>query len=199
MDVSNAAGECGEVAMSNMGAAACSLLHLIAASKDELSKLRELRLEMQLLLHNAKEESQRRDSGCENEESQRRDCGCENEESEESIGSCLTNLEEAPSCSNATSSRSNTFPYLITREENAITPEKECPEKMRLLEAELEAELELLQLQLDAGSSSQSMKVQRMIFIVLSHVCLTWKRPKKCLLIEHNELFNCRLMTIMLQ
>lgn len=143
--------------MFNVGVA-CSLLHLIASSKDELSKMKDLRTDMEMLLQNVKQQVQRKDS-----------VSKVSVLKESPAASCLTDLKEVLSCGSLLSCQTTAAPYLLQGEESiAISGQsivcdesrKESVEGIGQLEAELEAELECLQIQLDSERFPQSMKVQ---------------------------------------
>lgn len=150
-------GPSGKENVLNVGVA-CSLLYLIASSKEELSKMKDLRTDMEMLLQNVKEEVRGRESAGETSVLK-----------ESPAASCLTDLKKVLSCSSLVSCQSTAAPYLFQGEESiAISSQsivcdesrKESVEGMGQLEAELEAELERLQLQLDTECFPQSMKVK---------------------------------------
>ncbi|KAK4760146.1 hypothetical protein SAY87_023277 [Trapa incisa] len=150
-------GSCGNENMLNMGVA-CSLLYLMASSRDELRKMKDLRTDVEMLLDNVKEFVQRKDSVSDKLVLK-----------ESPAASCLTGLKKVTSCSSGLlSSQSTATPYLLQGEEIVTLSgqsvvrdgsRKEYVEEMGPLEAELEAELERLQVQLDTESFPQSMKV----------------------------------------
>ncbi|OWM86792.1 protein POLAR-like 1 [Punica granatum] len=140
----------------NMGIA-CSMLYLIASSKNELSKMKELRTDVEMLLQNVKEEMRRKDSISETSISKA-----------SPTASCLTDLKEVSRCGSLLSSRATTAPYVLQGEETITISSlsivcdesrKESVEGMDQLEAELEAELGRLQLQLETESFPQSKKI----------------------------------------
>ncbi|XP_030523460.1 protein POLAR LOCALIZATION DURING ASYMMETRIC DIVISION AND REDISTRIBUTION-like isoform X2 [Rhodamnia argentea] len=145
--------------MFNLGAAG-SLLYLIAASKNELNKMEDLRKEMELLLQNVKEKVRRKDSSC------------DPSESTESVASCLTDIKEVLSCGSQLSEQSHRTPshlleqhrHMQLNQSSGCECKQEPVEGIEELEAELEAELERLQLQLDAETSSKQ-SYQEMIKI----------------------------------
>ncbi|KAL3746418.1 hypothetical protein ACJRO7_015385 [Eucalyptus globulus] len=134
----------------NLGVAG-SLLDLIAANKNELSKMEDLRKEMELFLQNVKEKVQRKVSSR------------EPFELTESVASCLTDMKEVFSCGSHLSEQSHRRPSLLLEQRRQMQlnqssgyeSRQEPVEGIEELEAELEAELERLQLQLDAGTSSK--------------------------------------------
>ncbi|XP_010063930.2 protein POLAR LOCALIZATION DURING ASYMMETRIC DIVISION AND REDISTRIBUTION isoform X2 [Eucalyptus grandis] len=134
----------------NLGVAG-SLLDLIAANKNELSKMEDLRKEMELFLQNVKEKVQRKVSSH------------EPFELTESVASCLTDIKEVFSCGSHLSEQSHRRPSLLLEQRRQMQlnqssgyeSRQEPVEGIEELEAELEVELERLQLQLDAGTSSE--------------------------------------------
>lgn len=136
--------------MFNLGAAG-SLLYLIAASKNELNKMEDLRKEMELVLQKVKEKVQRKDSSREPSEMM------------ESVASCLTDRREVLSRGSHISEQSHRTPSLWLEQHRRMQSNQSsgCESKqepvvgIEELEAELEAELEHLQLQLDAETSSK--------------------------------------------
>ncbi|KAF8035692.1 hypothetical protein BT93_C1656 [Corymbia citriodora subsp. variegata] len=143
-------GQYGKENMFNLGVAG-SLLYLIAASKNELNKMKDLRKEMELFLQNAKEKVRRKDSSR------------EPFELTESVASCLTDIKEVLNCGSHLSEQSHkTLSLLLERhrqmqcnQSSGCECRQEPGEGIEELEAELEAELERLQLQLDAEISSK--------------------------------------------
>ena len=112
----------------------CGLLHLIAESKNELQKMTELRIQMESVLQNVKEELRNNDLlGPKKLES--------NDGVEEGLG-FNNNL------------RSNKVLFDKSFKCNDVPKQEDCLEGMDRLEAELEVELELLQLHLDTGKLS---------------------------------------------
>lgn len=150
-------GRSGIDAPFNMGVA-FGLLYLIVASKNEMTKMVELRKEMEMLLQNLKEES--RGKSCslkvfENNDSSANSClTTDAREVSNSNISHLPDSENIVVCDEYESSSSSS--KCVTREQ-AI-----CSVGMNELELELEAELQRLQLHLDMDSSLNHPQKQRM-------------------------------------
>lgn len=124
----------------------CSLLYLFAASKNELTKMVELRTEMEMLLQNVKEELQRKDA-------LRKPF-----ESIDTLTYSTTDVQEGSNFNSRLSLQSQTS-YVLPDSETIMVhdqplkcktlQQEEYVEGMDELEAELEAELERLQAHLD--------------------------------------------------
>ncbi|XP_012443383.1 protein POLAR LOCALIZATION DURING ASYMMETRIC DIVISION AND REDISTRIBUTION isoform X1 [Gossypium raimondii] len=125
---------CGKESNFNVGVGCC-LLHLIAESKNELQKMKELKIQMEHVLQNVKEGLLNTDI-----------LVCKNLESNDGDG-----VDESLGFnSNLTSNK-----VLFDQSSNCDdAPKDACLEGMDRLEAELEVELERLLLHLDSGKSS---------------------------------------------
>lgn len=135
----------------NLGVA-CGLIYLIVASKNELTKMVELRTQMELLLQNAKEGLQRKNAPFDAKPL---------ELNEMNIASSTTDFHQASSSSSGSQFslqsgvvRDGCSEYI--RNEEGEGERDECVAGMDQLEAELEAELERLQLQLDSENDSSN-------------------------------------------
>ncbi|KAL3746412.1 hypothetical protein ACJRO7_015380 [Eucalyptus globulus] len=114
-----------------------SLLYLIAASRNELRKMENLRKEMELFLQNVREKVRRKVSSR------------EPFELTESVASCLTDVKEVLSCGSHLSGQSHRRPSLLLEQRRQMQlnqssgyeSTQEPVEGIEELEAELEAEL----------------------------------------------------------
>lgn len=128
----------------------CGLLYLIAASKNELGKLAELRKEMEMLLQNVKGELESKDALV------------KPLKKSDAIALSITDIQEVSS--------SNSFPsvhphtqYVQPESNNDmvcnhlleynLSEQDECAEEINELQAEFEIELQRLQLYLDQESA----------------------------------------------
>ncbi|EXB86683.1 hypothetical protein L484_013214 [Morus notabilis] len=142
-------GRCRNDASFNMGVA-CALLYLIGASKTEITKMVEVRKQMEILLRNFREELQNRNSGL------------KPIEIDDSVAYSTNHIRESSNSSTQISLQMNsarTTSYVVPESETTL----ECDDSFRRvvhereqhltgmdeLEAELEAELELLELHVD--------------------------------------------------
>ncbi|BFG17938.1 hypothetical protein CerSpe_042110 [Prunus speciosa] len=137
----------------NLGVA-CGLIYLIVASKNELTKMVELRTQMELLLQNAKEGLQSKNAPFDAKPL---------ELNEMNIASSTTDFHQASSSSSDSqfSLQSGVVRDVCSeyiRNEEGEGERDECVAGMDQLEAELEAELERLQLQLDSENDSSNSK-----------------------------------------
>ena len=167
------AGQCREDASFNLGLG-CSLLYLIAASKNELTKMVELRKEVEMLLQNVKVELQRKDALC------------KPFESNDTIAYSTTDIQEGSNSNSKISLQSQTTSHVLQDSESIMVHDQllinnhhqkeEHVEGMDELEAELVAELELLQIHLDRENltkhpQKQRLKVFGITFLFLSLIC----------------------------
>ncbi|GAV84306.1 hypothetical protein CFOL_v3_27750 [Cephalotus follicularis] len=148
---SSNSGQLREETSFNMGIGCC-LLYLFAASRNELDKMVELKIQMEMLLQNFKEKLQRKDAL--QKMSVPNDIFAHIDASEGPDSSSYSYLPtlKIPETSTATVyGQSKCFPREL----------EESSEEMDQLEAELAAELERLQLHLDPGLNypEQRMKV----------------------------------------
>lgn len=151
-------GQCRKDTSFNLGLG-CSLLYLIAASKNELTKMVELRTEMETLLQNVKKELQRKDALC------------KPFESIDTLAYSTTDAQEGSNFSSRLSLQSQTTSYILQDSETIMVHDQplksnthqreEYEEGMDELEAELEAELERLQVHLDRDNSLKHPQQQR--------------------------------------
>lgn len=135
----------------NLGVA-CGLIYLIVASKNELTKMVELRTQMELLLQNAKEGLQSKNAPFDAKPL---------ELNEMNIASSTTDFHQASSSSSDSqfSLQSGVVRDVCSeyiRNEEGEGERDECVAGMDQLGAELEAELERLQLQLDSENDSSN-------------------------------------------
>lgn len=159
-------GRCRNDASFNMGVA-CALLYLIGASKTEITKMVEVRKQMEILLRNFTEELQNRNSGL------------KTIEIDDSVAYSTNHIRESSNSSTQISLQMNsarTTSYVVPESEIIL----ECGDSFRRvvhereqhltgmdeLEAELEAELELLELHVDTEHplvlpQQQRLKVER--------------------------------------
>ncbi|KAI4379865.1 hypothetical protein MLD38_006108 [Melastoma candidum] len=141
------AGDGNKESAVNLGVA-CSLFYLAAASKNELEKMKELRIEMRAFLQEIKAELNRKHHA--------REPGGE-VVVVESPRSCLTDAVTTVNCS------SRRTPFVVAEEESIVRDRpsgsgetrQDCIREMEWLEAELEAELARLQLHLDPDIPSE--------------------------------------------
>ncbi|KAA8521700.1 hypothetical protein F0562_012373 [Nyssa sinensis] len=160
-EMAEVSGQCVNQASFNLGVG-FGLVYLITASKNELSKMMELRTQMEILLQDVKEElqSQRRETLSKTSDS--------NDNLAHSIADALESshvngcvpLQNLTSLENPADSETHLV-YNQSLNCDACRQEK-CVEGMDQLEAELEAELELLQLHLDAEVVLKRPKQQQM-------------------------------------
>ncbi|KAG4197970.1 hypothetical protein ERO13_A05G059400v2 [Gossypium hirsutum] len=113
----------------------CCLLHLIAESKNELQKMKELKIQMENVLQNVKEGLLNTDI-----------LVCKNLESNDGDG-----VDESLGFNSNLTSNKVLFDQSLNCDD---APKDDCLEGMDRLEAELEVELERLLLHLDSGKSS---------------------------------------------
>lgn len=138
--------QCRKDASFNLGVG-CSLLYLVAASKNELARMVELRTQMEMLLQNVKVELQRKDAMC------------NPFESNDTLAYSTTDIPEGSNSNSRISLRSQTTSSVLQDSENIIVhdqplesnthQQEQHVEGMDELEAELEAELERLQIHLE--------------------------------------------------
>ncbi|KAL5144830.1 Protein POLAR LOCALIZATION DURING ASYMMETRIC DIVISION AND REDISTRIBUTION [Glycine soja] len=124
----------------------CGLLYLIAASKNELSKMIELQKEMEMLLQNVKGELQSKDSLL------------KPLKQSDTLALSITDIQEVSSSSSHLSIHSN-IQYVQPESKSDMVPNRfleyntseqdECAEEINELRAEFEIELQRLQLYLD--------------------------------------------------
>ncbi|XP_030951251.1 protein POLAR LOCALIZATION DURING ASYMMETRIC DIVISION AND REDISTRIBUTION-like [Quercus lobata] len=156
--LSSSERQCREDASFNLGLG-CSLLYLIAASKNELTKMVELRKEVEMLLQNVKVELQRKD------------VLCKPFESNDTIAYSTTDIQEGSNSNSRISLQSQTTSHVLQDSESIMVHDQllisnhhqkeEHVEGMDELEAELVAELELLQIHLDRENSTKHPQQQR--------------------------------------
>ncbi|TYH15700.1 hypothetical protein ES288_A05G063000v1 [Gossypium darwinii] len=125
---------CGKESNFNVGVGCC-LLHLIAESKNELQKMKELKIQMENVLQNVKEGLLNTDI-----------LVCKNLESNDGDG-----VDESLGFNSNLTSNKVLFDQSLNCDD---APKDDCLEGMDRLEAELEVELERLLLHLDSGKSS---------------------------------------------
>ncbi|KAJ6758670.1 PROTEIN POLAR LOCALIZATION DURING ASYMMETRIC DIVISION AND REDISTRIBUTION [Salix koriyanagi] len=140
--------QCNREATVNLGVGCC-LLHLIAATKNELDKMLEMRMQMEKLLENVREELRKKDGLS---------------KLSNVCAYSTTHIVDGPDFEIQHSPQIFTSSYglpgssAITVCDHSLrweTPmQEECSEGMDKLEAELEVELERLQLHLDAVDNS---------------------------------------------
>ncbi|KAF3975765.1 hypothetical protein CMV_000991 [Castanea mollissima] len=150
--------QCRDDASFNLGLG-CSLLYLIAAAKNELTKMVELRTEMEMLLQNVKVELQSKDALS------------RPFESNDTIAYSTTDIQEGSNSNSRISLRSQTTSHVLQDSESIMVHDQllisnhhqkeEHLEGMDELEAELVAELELLQIHLDRENSTKHPQQQR--------------------------------------
>lgn len=109
----------------------CSLLYLVAASKNELDKMMELKIQMEMLLKNFKEELQVRNASAEG-------MGSNCHRSSQNLATSFVQPESSMTIMTCDQSLKCDTPKDL-----------ECLEGIDQLQVEFEAELECLQLQLD--------------------------------------------------
>ncbi|XP_022133236.1 protein POLAR LOCALIZATION DURING ASYMMETRIC DIVISION AND REDISTRIBUTION-like isoform X2 [Momordica charantia] len=129
----------------------CSLLYLVLASRNELSKMADLRRQMELFLQDIKEELRRKGDPFEPFQLNT-DLACSS-----------TDCQEGP-CSTSQLSYQQDFSSQILSDAQSTIPnhswkscpheQGECQERIDELESEFEAELERLQIHLEVESSS---------------------------------------------
>ncbi|KAJ6862147.1 hypothetical protein NC652_039096 [Populus alba x Populus x berolinensis] len=140
--------QCNREATVNLGVGCC-LLHLIAASKNELDKMLEMRMQMEKLLDNVREELRKKDGLS---------------KPSNVCAYSTTHIVDGPDFETQLSPQIFTSSYVLPGS-SAITVcdhslrwetpmQEECSEGMDKLEAELEVELERLQLHLDTVDNS---------------------------------------------
>lgn len=140
--------QCNREATVNLGVGCC-LLHLIAASKNELDKMLEMRMQMEKLLDNVREELRKKDGLS---------------KPSNVCAYSTTHIVDGPDFETQLSPQISTSSYVLPGS-SAITVcdhslrwetpmQEECSEGMDKLEAELEVELERLQLHLDTVDNS---------------------------------------------
>nr|XP_023899741.1 protein POLAR LOCALIZATION DURING ASYMMETRIC DIVISION AND REDISTRIBUTION-like isoform X3 [Quercus suber] len=154
--LSSSERQCREDASFNLGLG-CSLLYLIAAGKNELTKMVELRKEVEMLLQNVKVELQRKDALC------------KPFESNDTIA--YSDIQEGSNSNSRISLQSQTTSHVLQDSESIMVHDQllisnhhqkeEHVEGMDELEAELVAELELLQIHLDRENSTKHPQQQR--------------------------------------
>ncbi|XP_059460723.1 protein POLAR LOCALIZATION DURING ASYMMETRIC DIVISION AND REDISTRIBUTION-like [Corylus avellana] len=153
---SEESGQCRKDTSFNLGVG-CSLLYLIAASKTELTKMVELRTEMEMLLQNVKDDLQRKDALH------------KSFESIDTLAYSTTDVQEGSNFNSWLSLQSQTTSYVLPDSgtitvhdqplkdeyvpDSSTLQQDEYVEGMDELEAELEAELERLQTRLDRDNS----------------------------------------------
>lgn len=177
-------GQCRKDTSFNLGVG-CSLLYLIAASKTELTKMVELRTEMEMLLQNVKDDLQRKDALH------------KSFESIDTLAYSTTDVQEGSNFNSWHSLQSQTTSYVLPDSgtitvhdqplkdeyvpDSSTLQQDEYVEGMDELEAELEAELERLQTRLDRDNSlkhplQERIKVHgiifRSVFYFLCDICL---------------------------
>ncbi|XP_061365276.1 protein POLAR LOCALIZATION DURING ASYMMETRIC DIVISION AND REDISTRIBUTION-like [Gastrolobium bilobum] len=128
----------------------CGFLYLIAASKNELGKMAELRKEMEMLLQNVKGELKSKDALL------------KPLKQSDALACSITDIQEASSSSNYISVHSQT-PYAHPIPESdmfhncfleyKISEQDKCAEEINELQAEFEIELQRLQLHLDGEAA----------------------------------------------
>ncbi|KAI4337246.1 hypothetical protein L6164_015687 [Bauhinia variegata] len=145
----------------------CGLLYLIAASKNELAKMVELREGMEKLLQNVREELQRKDALL------------EPSKLSDTLASSITDIQEVSS-SNSHPSAQSQKPYVQPESKSKmvhnhflhyiISEQDECVEKINELEAELAVELEMLQLHFDGETTLQHTQDGSIKFLVFGTI-----------------------------
>ncbi|KAE9609270.1 hypothetical protein Lal_00020690 [Lupinus albus] len=118
----------------------CGLLYLMAASKNELGKIVELRKEMEMLLHNVKGELQSKDSLL------------KALKPSDAFASSLTNIQEVSSSNSQPKSKRNMVPNGFL--EYKKIQKDECADEINELQAEFELELERLHLYLEGEEAA---------------------------------------------
>ncbi|XP_041016903.1 protein POLAR LOCALIZATION DURING ASYMMETRIC DIVISION AND REDISTRIBUTION isoform X2 [Juglans microcarpa x Juglans regia] len=147
---SEESGRCRKDASFNLGVG-CSLLYLIAASKNELTKMVEVRKQVETLLLNVKEELKRKDAEF------------KAFESNFTVAYSTSDVLESPNSNSRVSRQSQTTSHVLPISETILMhdqplkcnslQQEEYLEGMDGLEAELEAELERLQIHLERENS----------------------------------------------
>ncbi|KAF5456815.1 hypothetical protein F2P56_026255 [Juglans regia] len=155
---SEESGRCRKDASFNLGVG-CSLLYLIAASKNELTKMVELRKQVETLLHNVKEELKRKDAEF------------KAFESNFTVAYSNSDVLEGPNSNSRVSWQSQTTSHVLPISETILMhdqplkcnspQQEEYLEGMDGLEAELEAELERLQIHLERENSLKHTQQQK--------------------------------------
>ena len=149
------------------------LFYLIAASKNELNKMFELRTEMEMLLQNVKEEFQigSRDDLCEAAESYEVPAFSTTDAQESLCSNGHVSLQKVSSFRNpADSEKTELCDQCLTCTK---TRQEKNMEGIDQLESEFEAELERLELHLDTGDEYEYSKKQRVE--VCHNLCLQEK------------------------
>ncbi|XP_047177323.1 protein POLAR LOCALIZATION DURING ASYMMETRIC DIVISION AND REDISTRIBUTION-like isoform X2 [Vigna umbellata] len=133
----------------------CGLLYLLAASKNELGKMVELRKEMELLLQNMKGELQRKDALL------------KPLKQNDALALSITDIQEVSSSDSHISIHSQTQ-YVQPESKRNMVPNNfleyniseqgECAEEINDLQAEFEIELQRLQLYLDGETEFEDAK-----------------------------------------
>ncbi|KAK7351348.1 hypothetical protein VNO77_10729 [Canavalia gladiata] len=136
----------------------CGLLYLIAASKNELDKMVELRKEMEMLLQNVKGEMQSKDALL------------KLLKHSDALAFSTTNIPEVSDSSSHLSIHSETPNLLPEAEGNMvnngfleydISEQDECAEEINDLQAEFEIELQRLQMYLDEETAFEDTQQER--------------------------------------
>ncbi|XP_014500214.1 protein POLAR LOCALIZATION DURING ASYMMETRIC DIVISION AND REDISTRIBUTION isoform X2 [Vigna radiata var. radiata] len=133
----------------------CGLLYLLAASKNELGKMVELRKEMEVLLQNMKDELQRKDALL------------KPLKQNDALALSITDIQEVSSSDSHISIHSQTQ-YVQPESKRNMVPNNfleydiseqgECAEEINDLQAEFEIELQRLQLYLDGETEFEDAK-----------------------------------------
>lgn len=141
-------GQCRKDASFNLGVG-CSLLYLVAASKNELTKMGELQKQMETLLQNVKGELKTKDAMS------------KAIESDVTLAYSTTDRQEGSNSIDRLSLQSQTTSIALTDSETTIVPQQEeYVEGIDELEADFEAELERLQIHLDGENSLKASQEQ---------------------------------------
>ncbi|XP_027356570.1 protein POLAR LOCALIZATION DURING ASYMMETRIC DIVISION AND REDISTRIBUTION [Abrus precatorius] len=136
----------------------CGLLYLIAASKNEVGKMVELRKEMEMLLQNVKGELQNKDALF------------KPLKHSDALAFSITDIQEVSSSNSHLSVHSHT-PYIRPESEGNvvhngflecnISEQDECAEEINELQAEFEVELQRLQMYLDGEAAFEDAQQER--------------------------------------
>ncbi|XP_047177322.1 protein POLAR LOCALIZATION DURING ASYMMETRIC DIVISION AND REDISTRIBUTION-like isoform X1 [Vigna umbellata] len=153
--IANPAGQLHESDTSFKVGVGCGLLYLLAASKNELGKMVELRKEMELLLQNMKGELQRKDALL------------KPLKQNDALALSITDIQEVSSSDSHISIHSQTQ-YVQPESKRNMVPNNfleyniseqgECAEEINDLQAEFEIELQRLQLYLDGETEFEDAK-----------------------------------------
>ncbi|XP_004501383.1 protein POLARALIZATION DURING ASYMMETRIC DIVISION AND REDISTRIBUTION [Cicer arietinum] len=145
----------------------CGLLYVIAATKNELSKMVELRKEMEINLQNMKAELQSKDTLL----------NPLKQSDDDAVVCSITDIQEV-SCSNSHLSVHTQIPYIQPEFKSNLgsnryldcktSEQEECAEEINELQAEFEYELQRLQLYLDGEAAFEDAQ-QEMVEVAVNN------------------------------